>query len=249
DKHIIKKGAGGALLKNLDNLTRILETMRKTTELPLSLKFRSGFDTENPVHLEILDIATQSELDMLIFHPASISHGRSGKSNWKLIKELKDRSRILIVGNGDIKSADDVFRMKEETGCDGIMIGRAGISHPWIFAYATHRLKNMAQIPLRIIIMDAYNKLSSNHLLSGIESDIDGILEFALLHLELLENEYGPLAQYFAIKEIPPYINGFASAKELRVKLYNTGGNIKKMRKLIQEFKDIMGRRLWDEVS
>ena len=83
--------------------------------------------TEAGIRLEKIGVAA------ITLHPRTTNQQFTGKSNWQLIKELKSTVNIPVIGNGDIMTADDYFRMKDETGCDGVMIGRAALGNPWIF--------------------------------------------------------------------------------------------------------------------
>ena len=131
---VTKRGAGSAALKNLslmDDMTQAV--VEAVPEIPVTIKMRAGWDhdklvsTEAGLRLEKIGVAA------ITLHPRTTKQQFSGESNWQLIKELKATVNIPVIGNGDIRTADDYFRMKDETGCDGVMIGRAALGNPWIF--------------------------------------------------------------------------------------------------------------------
>ena len=102
-------------------------------KLPVTIKMRSGWDDSNLVSTEAGTRLEKIGVAAITLHPRTTKQQFTGKSNWKLIKDLKTAVNIPVIGNGDIKSADDYFKMKKETGCDGVMIGRAALGNPWIF--------------------------------------------------------------------------------------------------------------------
>jgi tRNA-dihydrouridine synthase B len=132
-KKVIKTGAGAALLKDLKKVELLLRAVRKSTALPLTIKIRSGWNPENPVYLPLARIAEECGISGLAFHPRWANQGFSGNADWSLLKELKERSYLPIIGNGDITTPEEAISLKKSAGCDGIMIGRQALKTPWIF--------------------------------------------------------------------------------------------------------------------
>jgi tRNA-dihydrouridine synthase B len=132
-KKVIKTGAGAALLRDLKKVEILLRAVRKSTVLPLTIKIRSGWSPENPVYLPLAKIAEVCGISGLAFHPRWANQGFSGSADWSLLKELKERSPLPIIGNGDITTPEQAINLKKSTGCDGIMIGRQALKTPWIF--------------------------------------------------------------------------------------------------------------------
>jgi nifR3 family TIM-barrel protein len=135
-KKVVKRGAGSALMKTPELAIRIVKSVKKVlagTEIPLSVKFRSGWDLESVNYLEYGRMMEDAGADLLILHPRTRSQMFSGHSNWTHIKILKAQSNIPVIGNGDIRNALDAKNMIEQTECDSIMIGRGIIGNPWIF--------------------------------------------------------------------------------------------------------------------
>lgn len=135
-KKVIKRGAGSALMKTPHLAVEIVKALKEVlagTEIPLSVKFRSGWDVNS---INFLDYANQMEdagADLMILHPRTRSQMFSGHSNWNFIRQLKAQSTLPVVGNGDIWQADDARKMLVETNCDSVMIGRGVVGNPWIF--------------------------------------------------------------------------------------------------------------------
>ena len=137
---VTKRGAGSAALKNLTLMDEITSSVVEAVrEIPVTVKMRAGWDhgsmvsTEAGIRLEKIGIAA------ITLHPRTTKQQFTGKSNWQLIKDLKEAVKIPVIGNGDVMTADDYFRMKEETRCDGVMIGRAALGNPWIFKTISNR--------------------------------------------------------------------------------------------------------------
>ena len=140
--HITQQMAGGALLQEIDLTKQIFNTLKNAVKKPVTLKIRSGVTNANRfLFKEIAQIAEDEKIDMITFHPRTVSQGYSGKSDWKMIKELKEILRIPIVGNGDIKTPEDAQSMMDETGCDYVMIGRGAMGNPFLFEQINDYLK------------------------------------------------------------------------------------------------------------
>ena len=130
--HISEQMACSALLQHPDLTRKIFRTMVACTTKPVTVKIRAGV-TKPDKWKEIVLIAQEEGLSMITFHPRTVKQGYSGKSDWSLIKELKQLVTIPVVGNGDIETPEDAKRMLDETGCDYIMVGRAAMKNPFIF--------------------------------------------------------------------------------------------------------------------
>lgn len=132
-KKVVKTGAGAGLLQDLDLARRIISAVRLICPVPLTIKIRAGYSKDAPIFLEIGRIAQDLGVDAIFFHPRFATEGFSGHARWGYIKELKSLVEIPVIGNGDVFSPYDALRLKEETGCDGVMIGRGAVGRPWIF--------------------------------------------------------------------------------------------------------------------
>lgn len=131
-KKVVRSGAGSALMQNPLLASAVISAMRKASPLPMTVKFRSGWDISTINFLEIGKIAEQCGADALILHPRTRCQGFGGQANWDHITELKQEVNIPVIGSGDIMTPDDGLRMLQQTGCDGIMIGRGCYGNPWL---------------------------------------------------------------------------------------------------------------------
>ncbi len=133
-KKVVKQGSGVALMKEPKLTQAILTQMRKSTDLPLTIKIRSGWDTSGQQAFKIAKIAQDCGVDAIAMHPRTASQGFRGTANWEHIKQLKSALTIPVIGNGDINCVEDAKKMIESTGCDAVMVGRAAMANPFILS-------------------------------------------------------------------------------------------------------------------
>ncbi len=140
--HITQQMAGGALLQEVNLTQQIFSTLVNAVKKPVTLKIRSGVtDASKFLFREITEIAEDEGIQMITFHPRTVSQGYSGQADWSMIKELKEISGIPIVGNGDITTPEDAKSMIDETNCDYVMIGRGAMGNPFLFEQTNDYLK------------------------------------------------------------------------------------------------------------
>ncbi len=130
-----KGGVGAAMLKDLPLLSRVLRGMRARVRGRLSAKIRAGFDDASHV-LDIVACVEDAGVDFLAIHPRRRTDLYRGVADWRIIRAVKERARVPVIGNGDCWYAADVERMRAETGCDAVMLGRPALRNPWIFQQA-----------------------------------------------------------------------------------------------------------------
>lgn len=138
-KKVAMREAGAGLLRDLGKFERIVRSVMRGTSLPVTVKTRLGWDDSSIVITDVARMLEDVGVRMLTVHCRTRGQGHKGEADWRWLERLKKSVRMPIVGNGDVKGAEDVRRMFE-TGCDGVMIGRAAIQNPWIFAQAKHYL-------------------------------------------------------------------------------------------------------------
>jgi tRNA-dihydrouridine synthase B len=131
-KKIVKQGAGAALMQDMANSRAILQAVRKATTLAFTIKIRSGWDRSGAQAIHLAQIAQQEGVDAVTLHPRTASQGFTGAADWDLIRQLKEKISIPVIGNGDIQTVADAVDMMDQTGCDAVMIGRAAMTNPFI---------------------------------------------------------------------------------------------------------------------
>jgi nifR3 family TIM-barrel protein len=130
---VVKCNGGSGCLRDLALVRRILTEVRKAISIPLTMKFRAGWNDKELVYLEMGKIAEECGLQAIALHPRTREQGYAGRADWTRIAALKASTRIPVIGNGDIVTPEDACRMIAETGCDAVMIGRTASANPWIF--------------------------------------------------------------------------------------------------------------------
>ena len=130
---IVNNGEGSALMKNVDLIEQIVRAVSDAVSIPVTVKIRAGFDAD---HINAVDAALAAESGgaaAVAVHARTREQYYSGRADWSIIKAVKDKVKIPVIGNGDIRTSDDVNRIMKETGCDSVMIARAAKGNPWIF--------------------------------------------------------------------------------------------------------------------
>ena len=130
---VVKCNGGSGLLRDLPLVEKILRKVRSSIAIPLTCKFRAGWNDHELVGVKMAQIAEACGLAAVALHPRTREQGYSGRADWSRIAEIKAAVKIPVIGNGDIVSPEDAVRMYRETACDAIMIGRTASSNPWIF--------------------------------------------------------------------------------------------------------------------
>lgn len=166
-KKVTKTGSGAALLKDLKTAEKIISSVRMACTVPLTVKIRSGWSGDRIIASDIARVVEACGADALTIHARTAVQGYSGSADWEIISRVKENVNIPVIGNGDVRDARDVFGMVEQTGCDGVMIGRAAAKNPWIFKQAIELENgNPAYEPdlseRRALIMEHYSHLSKS---------------------------------------------------------------------------------------
>jgi nifR3 family TIM-barrel protein len=126
-------GHGSALLKDLPKLSAMLKAIRAAVSIPVTLKFRAGWDDDSLNYVDTAKIAEAAGINSIALHPRTKVQGYAGTADWQRIAEAKTAVSIPVIGSGDVKDAEDALCRLAETGVDGVMIGRGAMANPWIF--------------------------------------------------------------------------------------------------------------------
>ncbi|GGB09444.1 tRNA-dihydrouridine synthase [Puia dinghuensis] len=200
-KKVVCKGAGAAVLKDVDTMTRLSAAVVKSTSLPVTVKTRLGWDDESKNIEEVALRLQDAGIQALTIHGRTRAQLYKGEADWTLIAKVKENPRIHIpiFGNGDIDSPEKARLYRDRYGVDGLMIGRAAIGYPWIFNEIKHYLRTGEHLPP-----------------PGIEQRIEAIRSHLLRSVEWK----GPVVGILEMRRhYTNYLKGFPHIKEFRNQL------------------------------
>jgi tRNA-dihydrouridine synthase B len=146
-KKVCNVAAGSSLLRDEPLVARILEAVVQAVDVPVTLKFRTGWDPAHRNALRIAAIAEQSGIRMLALHGRTRACGFAGAVEYDTIREVKAATRLPVVANGDIATPRQARAVLDATGADGVMIGRAALGRPWLFGRIAHFLATGRELP------------------------------------------------------------------------------------------------------
>ena len=129
---IVKNSEGSALMLQPERASELMQILVKHAEMPVTVKIRLGWDAKNKNFIEIAKRAEQAGISAVTLHARTRDQFYAGQADWQAIKELKEKISIPVIGNGDIWHAEDALRMMQQTGADGVMIGRGALGNPWL---------------------------------------------------------------------------------------------------------------------
>lgn len=132
-RKVLRGGAGGGLLREPELARDILLAVRRAITIPLTVKIRAGWSPAQPIARYLAKMAEEAGVDAVTLHPRYVTQKFTGQAQWDIIARVKESVAIPVIGNGDITTPDLALRIQKETGCDGIMIGRAAVGNPWLF--------------------------------------------------------------------------------------------------------------------
>jgi nifR3 family TIM-barrel protein len=219
---VCKTGAGAALLKDPELAQRIVASVVQAVSVPVTVKVRAGWDWSLFAAPDLARRFQDAGAKMITLHARFAKQGFEGEADWKLIGAMREAVTVPLIGNGDVKTPDDARRMIRETGCDGVMVGRAAISNPWALAK-----------------ISAWMRGDSPPAEPGLEERIDTALEHLrlMVQYETESDEPGShppeLRACRALRgQVPMYIKGYPGAAPLRDKLTRCSS--------VAEFEDLL---------
>jgi tRNA-dihydrouridine synthase B len=130
---VVKNGAGSALMRSPQRIREIIQAMRAETDIPVTVKFRSGWDADTVNFMDFAEQAILGGASALCLHARTRAQGYSGRADWAHLARLKKNSPVPVYGSGDIFTPEDALRMEAETGVDAVMIARGAMGNPFIF--------------------------------------------------------------------------------------------------------------------
>ena len=214
-KVALHSDAGSGLLKNPTKVKEIVEAVTEAVNIPVTVKIRSGWDSDSINAIEIAKIIEEAVASAITIHPRTRAQGYSGKADWSIIKKVKESVNIPVIGNGDIKSCYDAEKMLIETNCDAIMIGRGLLGNPWL-------------------IRDTINYLEKKE--EPINVSLHEKIEMIKKHLDLLVKYKSEKTALLEIRShISWYLKGENNSKEVKEKICKAK-NIEEVKEIITIF-------------
>ena len=194
---VVKKGAGAATLKDLVHMREILRAIKKSVSIPVTIKIRTGWDEKSKNAIDVAQLAFDEGITWVAIHGRTRAAGYSGLADWDYISEVKAKSPLPIIGNGDIRSAEQALERLNQSGCDGVMIGRGCLKNPWVFREA----------------MDLYQERPS-------EFERDFTWLFGTLHQQLLKYADDRIVPLQIKKLAAWYSAGYPASAQFRKEIF-----------------------------
>ena len=186
-RKVIAREAGAAMLNDLDRLERVTSAVVNAVSIPVTAKIRIGWDKDSINAHDVARVLERTGVKWIAVHARTRTEKFAGQAHWEVIKQVKEATSLPVIGNGDVKTPEDAKRMVDETGCDGVMVGRGSFGNPWLFGRA-------------------------NRLLAGLDPGPEPTprekIETAIVHLHDLAKKKGDYAATLMRKHIAWYVRG-----------------------------------------
>lgn len=214
---VCKTGSGAALLKDPDLAEQIVKSVVNAVSVPVTVKVRAGWNYELFAAPELAKRFQGAGVQMMTLHARFAKQGFEGEADWDLIKRLREAVQVPLIGNGDVKTPEDALKMMAETGCDGVMVGRAAISNPWQLAAISAALQGKPAPAAPTLGERIETAIFHAKLQVAYECEVSS-------YEEALENPEIAMHEQRAIRslrgQLPMYIKGFDGAAAVRSELY-----------------------------
>ena len=174
---IVKNGEGAALMRDPKKAARIVKEVAGAVSVPVTVKMRKGWDEGSVNAVEVALRAEEAGARAITVHGRTRAQFYSGRADWRIIAEVKKAVRVPVIGNGDIWQPQDALAMMVQTGCDGVMIGRATLGNPWIFSRTVHYLKTGEILPEPSLEERVFTALRHAGLLAEVKGEKTAVLE------------------------------------------------------------------------
>lgn len=212
---VLKTGSGAALLKTPEKIMNILKAIKNETDVPVTVKLRSGWDNDTLNYMTTAEYAVRGGAELITLHPRTRAQGFTGYAHLSHLKKLKMISPVPVIGSGDLFTAESIKNMLLETGCDGVMVGRGAFGNPFIFKETKTLLKNSSIIK---------------------EPSVSRRLKTAFTQLKLMIQEKGEkLACIEMRKHICSYSRGIEKSADFRKNIVKASSSAE-YKKIIKDF-------------